>query len=254
MTTATPNAERRTPNTPSSEVLLELANIDAGYGSIRALHGVSLTVHPGEIVTLIGGNGAGKTTTLLCCSGIVRATAGTIRFRGEAISREPAHAIVARGLAQVPEGRKIFPRLTVLENLRLGAFTRNDAKEIAAGIDHAFTLFPILGERRHQPGGTLSGGEQQMLAITRALMSKPTLLLMDEPSMGVAPLLVLKIFETIKTLNREGLSVLLVEQNASLALKLAHRGYVLETGRIVAEDTASALLSDPKVREAYLGE
>ncbi len=250
MTTPTPHTAHRTPH----DVLLALDAVDAGYGPIRALHGISLKVFSGEIVTLIGGNGAGKTTTLLCCSGIVRPSAGTIRFRGEAIHGEAAHNIVRRGIAQVPEGRKIFPRLSVLENLRLGAFTRSDPAEIAASIDHAFTLFPILAERRHQAGGTLSGGEQQMLAIGRALMSKPQVLLMDEPSMGVAPLLVLKIFETIRTLNAEGLSVLLVEQNARLALKLAHRAYVIETGRIVAEDTAEKLLSDPKVREAYLGE
>ena len=238
----------------SDQPLLELSNVDAGYGPIRALHGITLNVRAGEIVTLIGCNGAGKTTTLLCCSGIVRAQAGTVRFRGENITAEPAHMIVRRGLAQVPEGRKIFPRLSVLENLRLGAFTRSDPAEIAASIDHAFTLFPILAERRHQSGGTLSGGEQQMLAIGRALMSKPQVLLMDEPSMGVAPLLVLKIFETIRALNREGLAVLLVEQNARLALKLAHRGYVIETGRIVMEDNAERLLADPKVQEAYLGE
>ena len=236
------------------EILLELSQVDAGYGPIRALHGISLKVHAGEIVTLIGANGAGKTTTLLCCSGIVKPTSGAIRLAGQAIHGLPAHAIVRHGIAQVPEGRKIFPRLSVLENLRLGAFTRSGPAEIADSIDHAFTLFPILAERRHQAGGTLSGGEQQMLAIGRALMSKPKVLLMDEPSRGVAPLLVLKIFETIRTLNAEGLSVLLVEQNARLALKLAHRGYVIETGRIVMEDDAKRLLADPKVQEAYLGE
>lgn len=239
---------------PLPQILLELDKVDAGYGPIHALHQISLTVRSGEIVTLIGCNGAGKTTTLLCCSGIVRASGGAIRFKGEAIHEQPAHLIVRRGLAQVPEGRKIFPRLTVVENLRLGAFTRDDPREIADGIDHAYSLFPILAERRHQTGGTLSGGEQQMLAIGRALMSKPQVLLMDEPSMGVAPLLVLKIFDTIRTLNREGLAVLLVEQNARLALKLAHRGYVIETGRIVMEDAADRLLADPKVQEAYLGE
>jgi branched-chain amino acid transport system ATP-binding protein len=238
----------------SGELLLELERVDAGYGPIRALQGISLTVRAGEIVTLIGCNGAGKTTTLLSCSGIIRATAGTIRFAGQAIHRLPAHEIVRRGLAQVPEGRKIFPRLTVLENLRLGAFTRSDPQEIGDGIDRAFSLFPVLAERRHQAGGTLSGGEQQMLAIARALMSRPRLLLMDEPSMGVAPLLVLGIFAAVRRLNQEGLSVLLVEQNARLALKLAHRGYVIETGRIVAEDAADRLLADPKVQEAYLGE
>ena len=239
---------------PVAAPLLELDRVDAGYGPIRALHAVSLKVHPGEIVTLIGSNGAGKTTTLLCCSGIVRPVGGAIRLLGAPLHDCPAHAIVARGLAQVPEGRKIFPRLSVVENLRLGAFTRSDPREIAAGIEHAFSLFPILAERRHQAGGTLSGGEQQMLAIGRALMSKPRILLMDEPSMGVAPLLVLKIFETIRALNRDGLAILLVEQNARLALKLAHRGYVIETGRIVMEDNADRLLADPRVQEAYLGE
>ncbi len=238
----------------SDQPLLEISNVDAGYGPIRALHAISLKVNAGEIVTLIGSNGAGKTTTLLCCSGIIRPVSGAIRFLGQPIHTHPAHTIVARGLAQVPEGRKIFPRLTVVENLRLGAFTRSDTKEISDSIEHAFSLFPILAERRHQVGGTLSGGEQQMLAIGRALMSKPKILLMDEPSMGVAPLLVLKIFETIRTLNRDGLAVLLVEQNARLALKLAHRGYVIETGRIVMEDNADRLLADPKVQEAYLGE
>ena len=238
----------------NDEILLALDRVEAGYGPIRVLHGINLTVRRGEIVTLIGCNGAGKTTTLLCCSGISRPSAGSIRFAGQDIHGQPAHAIVRHGLAQVPEGRKIFPRLTVLENLQLGAFTRDDAQEIAQGIERAFALFPILAERRHQAGGTLSGGEQQMLAIARALMSQPKLLLMDEPSMGVAPLLVLKIFDTIRQLNREGLSVLLVEQNARLALKLAHRGYVIETGRIVAEDNAQNLMSDAKVQEAYLGE
>jgi branched-chain amino acid transport system ATP-binding protein len=236
------------------EPLFEMRGVDAGYGPISVLRSVSLAVHPGEIVTLIGANGAGKTTTLMCASGIHRVAAGRVRFLGEDIHGLPACEIVRRGLAQVPEGRKIFPRLSVLENLRLGAFTRRDAREIAAGVERAFALFPILGERRHQAGGTLSGGEQQMLAIGRALMSRPRMLLMDEPSMGVAPLLVLKIFATIRELNREGLAVLLVEQNARLALKLAGRGYVMETGAVVLEDRAERLLVDPRVREAYLGE
>ena len=238
----------------TKDPLLTLTNVSSSYGAIKVLKDVSLTVGRGEIVCLIGSNGAGKTTALRCISGINKISGGTIHFAGESIAAIPAHRIVERGLAQVPEGRLIFPRLTILENLRLGAFTRHNAKEIADGIDHAFHLFPVLGERRHQTGGTLSGGEQQMLAICRALMSKPTMLLMDEPSMGVAPLLTLKIFDTIRTLNNDGLSVLLVEQNAHLALKIAHRGYVLETGKIVAHDLANNLLNDPKVREAYLGE
>ncbi len=236
------------------EPLLTLSNLKAGYGAISVLKDMSLTVGRGEIVCLIGSNGAGKTTTLRCISSINPITSGTITFDGTDISNMSAHRIVELGLAQVPEGRLIFPRLTVIENLRLGAFTRTDQKEISDGINHAFSLFPVLGDRRHQTGGTLSGGEQQMLAIGRALMSKPKMLLMDEPSMGVAPLLTLKIFDTIRTLNQEGLSVLLVEQNAHLALKLAHRGYVIETGNIVAHDDADKLLDDPKVREAYLGE
>ncbi len=239
---------------PNKENLLTLTNVSSAYGAINVLKDVSLTVGRGEIVCLIGSNGAGKTTTLRCISGIQKISGGEITFANEAIPLIPAHRIVERGLAQVPEGRLIFPRLTVVENLRLGAFTRHDPREISDGIEHAFSLFPVLSDRRHQTGGTLSGGEQQMLAIGRALMSKPKMLLMDEPSMGVAPLLTLKIFDTIRTLNQEGLSVLLVEQNAHLALQLAHRGYVLETGKIVAHDLASNLLNDPKVREAYLGE
>jgi branched-chain amino acid transport system ATP-binding protein len=234
--------------------LLELDRLEAGYGAIRVLHGLSLRVDPGEIVALIGANGAGKTTTLMCCSGILRASAGAVRLAGQDLSREPAHAIVARGLAQVPEGRRIFPRLSVLENLRLGAYTRADHAEIARDIDKHFALFPILAERRHQSGGTLSGGEQQMLAIARALMARPKLLLMDEPSMGVAPLLVARIFEAIRRLNAEGLSILLVEQNAKLALSVAHRAYVMETGAVTLEGEAGELLENKRVKAAYLGE
>ncbi len=234
--------------------LLELSIVCAGYGPITVLRDLALTVAPGEIVTMIGANGAGKTTTLATISGLVRASAGSVRFAGVDITRTPAHALVATGLAHVPEGRRIFPRLTVLENLKLGAFTRRDHAGIAADLERMLTLFPILGERRQQSGGTLSGGEQQMLAIARALMSRPRLLLMDEPSMGVAPLIVLRIFDTIRELNRDGLSILLVEQNARLALKLAHRAYVLETGRIVLTDRASALLNHPQVKAAYLGQ
>jgi len=234
--------------------MLELEDLRAGYGNIEALHGISLSVGEGEIVTLIGANGAGKTTTLMTISGCVRARSGAIRFRGRDISGLPPHEIVALGLVQSPEGRKIFPRLTVAENLEMGAFTRRDPDGIAADQNRVFELFPILGERRRQPGGTLSGGEQQMLAIARALMARPKLLLLDEPSLGLAPLVVSRIFEVIRELNREGATILLVEQNAQMALKAAHRGYVLETGTIAMADAADKLLSDPRVRSAYLGD
>ena len=234
--------------------MLELEDLRAGYGNIEALHGISLSVGEGEIVTLIGANGAGKTTTLMTISGCVRARTGAIRFRGRDISGLPPHEIVALGLVQSPEGRKIFPRLSVAENLEMGAFTRRDADGIAADQNRVFELFPILGERRRQPGGTLSGGEQQMLAIARALMARPRLLLLDEPSLGLAPLVVSRIFEVIRELNREGATILLVEQNAQMALKAAHRGYVLETGTIAMADAADKLLSDPRFRSAYLGD
>jgi branched-chain amino acid transport system ATP-binding protein len=234
--------------------MLELEDLRAGYGNIEALHGISLSVAEGEIVTLIGANGAGKTTTLMTISGCVRARTGAIRFRGRDISGLPPHEIVALGLVQSPEGRKIFPRLTVAENLEMGAFTRRDPDGIAADQNRVFELFPILGERRRQPGGTLSGGEQQMLAIARALMARPKLLLLDEPSLGLAPLVVSRIFEVIRELNREGATILLVEQNAQMALKAAHRGYVLETGTIAMADAADKLLADPRVRSAYLGD
>ncbi|MDZ4859688.1 MAG: ABC transporter ATP-binding protein [Candidatus Hydrogenedentes bacterium] len=234
--------------------LLSIKGLFAGYGPIEALKGVSLDVNPSEIVTLIGANGAGKSSTLMCISGIQRSRKGSIHFDGEDVTNEKSHRLVARGLVQVPEGRKIFPKLTVLENLELGAYLRRDPNGVKADMDKVYALFPILGERRKQYGGTLSGGEQQMLAIGRAIMSKPKLLLMDEPSMGVAPILTAKIFETIRELNREGMTILLVEQNAHLALKIAHRGYVIETGEIVLEDKAAALLTDPRVKEAYLGD
>jgi len=234
--------------------LLSVQGIFAGYGPIEALKGVSLNVQRGEIVTLIGANGAGKSSTLMCICGVHRARKGSIHFDGEEVTDEKPHSLVAKGLAQVPEGRKIFARMTVLENLELGAYLRKDVAGIKSDLDMVYTLFPILGERRKQLGGTLSGGEQQMLAIGRALMSKPKLLLMDEPSMGVAPILTAKIFDTIRELNKQGMTILLVEQNAHLALKLAHRGYVLETGEIVLEDKASSLLTDPRVKEAYLGD
>jgi len=233
--------------------MLKIESIHAGYGPLEVLSGVSLEVRKGEIVTMIGSNGAGKTTTLMCVSGIVPIRAGKILFEGEEIHRVPADQLVRRGLAQVPEGRKIFPRLSVLENLEMGAFLRSDKAGIAADQEKVFTLFPILKERRAQLGGTLSGGEQQMLAIGRALMSQPRMLLMDEPSMGIAPMLVLRIFDAVRVLNQEGMTVLLVEQNARQALKLANRGYVLENGRIVMTDDAAKLAESDEVRKAYLG-
>ena len=235
--------------------LLTVELLHAGYGPIEVLKDISLEVNEGEIVTMIGANGAGKTTTLMTISGAVRARAGRIVFQGREIQNLPPHEIVRLGLCQSPEGRKIFPRLTVLENLELGAYTRNDKDGIRKDIDHAYELFPILRERKDQLGGTLSGGEQQMLAVARALLGRPKLLLLDEPSLGLAPLIVLKIFDVIRRLNaEEGMSVLIVEQNARLALKLAHRGYVMETGTITMSDKASSLLNDQRVKDAYLGE
>jgi branched-chain amino acid transport system ATP-binding protein len=239
-----------------SSPLLAVENLEAGYGPINVLHRVSLHVDPGEIVAIIGANGAGKTTTLMCLSGVVPARAGKVVFAGRDLvaDRVPAHEVVKLGLTQAPEGRKIFPRLTVLENLEMGAYTRTDRDGVRADIEKAFAMFPILKERQRQAGGLLSGGQQQMLAIARALMARPKLLLLDEPSLGLAPQVVVQIFETIKELNRTGVSVLLVEQNARMALKVAHRGYVLETGRITFTDTGEALLNDPRIRAAYLGE
>jgi len=234
--------------------LLEVADLHSGYGAIEVLNGISLVVNPGEIVTVIGANGAGKTTTLMTISGCVSTRSGAIRFQGDDLTAVPAHEIVRRGLAQSPEGRKIFPRLTVLENLEMGAFTRTDRPGIREDIDKAFHHFPILKQRQKQLGGTLSGGEQQMLAIARALMSRPKLLLLDEPSLGLAPMVVLKIFDVIRDLNRDGMSILLVEQNARMALKLAHRGYVMEIGSITMTDRADALLNEPRIQAAYLGE
>jgi branched-chain amino acid transport system ATP-binding protein len=234
--------------------LLRVDKLRAGYGPIDVLHDLSIKVEVGEIVALIGANGAGKTSTLHTISGIVRTRSGVIEFDNQPIQNLPAHEIVRLGLAQSPEGRKIFPKLTVLENLEMGAFTRTDKPAIADDIEHALTMFPILRERKHQPGGLLSGGQQQMLAIARALMARPKLLLLDEPSLGLAPQIVMQIFEVIRKLNSEGVSVLLVEQNARMALKVAHRGYVLETGRITMADKAESLLNDPRVRAAYLGE
>lgn len=234
--------------------LLKVENLHAGYGPIEVLKGISLEVAPAEIVAIIGANGAGKTTSLMTISGGVSVRSGRILFEGRDITKTPAHEVVRLGICQSPEGRKIFPRLTVLENLEMGAFTRSDASGITADIERAFHLFPILKERKSQAGGTLSGGEQQMLAVARALMGRPKLLLLDEPSLGLAPKIVLKIFDVIRELNREGMAILLVEQAARMALKLAHRGYVMETGEITMSDEAAKLLTDPRVQEAYLGE
>ncbi len=234
--------------------MLKLEDVHAYYGPIEALKGISLEVKEGEIVALIGANGAGKSTTLMTISGVLAPRRGRIEFLDQTITGLPAHEIVGRGISQVPEGRRIFPRLTVLENLEMGAFLRRDRREIEADRAAVFEQFPILKERRSQLGGTLSGGEQQMLAIGRAMMARPRLLLLDEPSLGLAPIVVSKIFEIIRTINRLGKTILLVEQNARAALTLAHRGYIMETGRIVMQDEARALLSNPRVREAYLGE
>ncbi len=234
--------------------MLSLADIHTYYGNIQALKGVSLEVKEGEIITLIGANGAGKTTTLMSISGIVPPRTGDVRFMGETITRVNPDKIVSMGISQVPEGRRIFPYLTVLENLDMGAFLRNDKDSIKSDLDYVFGLFPILAERRNQAGGTLSGGEQQMLAISRALMARPRLLLLDEPSLGLAPLIVKQIFEIIKKINSENnTTIFLVEQNANLALKVAHRGYVMENGRITLSDAADRLLTNEDVKKAYLG-
>jgi branched-chain amino acid transport system ATP-binding protein len=234
--------------------LLEIENMHSYYGHIHALQGISLTVEEGEVVTLIGSNGAGKTTTLRSIHGILPPREGRIIFDGEEIQGTPAHELIGRGIAQSPEGRKIFFRMTVRENLEMGAYHRNDRSEIQQDMDRVFDLFPRLKERTKQEAGTMSGGEQQMLAIGRALMSRPRLLLLDEPSMGLAPVLVERIFETIREINTQGTTILLVEQNANVALEIATRGYVLETGEIVTSASAEKLREDPTVREAYLGE
>jgi branched-chain amino acid transport system ATP-binding protein len=234
--------------------LLEVDDIHTYYGNIHALRGVSLTVDQGEIVTLIGSNGAGKSTTLRTISGLLRPRQGAVRLEGDRIDRLDAHKIVVRGVCQAPEGRRIFPRMTVLENLEMGAFARSDTAEIRRDMEHVFGLFPRLRERVKQYAGTLSGGEQQMLAIGRALMSRPKVLLLDEPSMGLAPILVEQIFEIIKNINAEGTTILLVEQNALMALSIAHRGYVLQTGQIALADTAANLQANETVRKVYLGE
>ncbi len=234
-------------------MFLEVNNLQAGYGKVRVLHGLNLRVDEGECVSILGANGAGKTTTLQAISGLVEIKGGSISFCGEALHSLPSHEIVRRGLTQSPEGRHVFGTLSVLENLRLGAFTIPDKSLNDKTLEWIFTLFPRLYERREQFAGTLSGGEQQMLAIGRALMGQPRLLLLDEPSLGLAPLLVKSIFETVRVINERGVTVLIVEQNARAALRLAHRGYVMELGRIVMEDTAEKLLVDPHVQQAYLG-
>ena len=233
--------------------LLEVDNIHSYYGHIHALKGISLTVNQGEIVTLIGANGAGKSTTLKTISGLLAPRQGGITFAGKSIASTPAHVVTGLGLVQVPEGRRVFSQMTVQENLEIGAFLRNDNAEIKVDMENIYVLFPRLRERRRQVAGTLSGGEQQMLAMGRAMMSRPRLLLMDEPSMGLAPLLVDTIFDTIQDLNKQGTTILVVEQNARKALQVAHRGYVLQTGTITIGGDAKDLLADPRVVEAYLG-
>ncbi|NJD68107.1 MAG: ABC transporter ATP-binding protein [Candidatus Methylomirabilota bacterium] len=234
--------------------MLRLHEVHLHYGAIHALKGITLEVEQGQIVTLIGANGAGKSSTLMAISGILRPTSGRIIFEGDDLTHLPSHAIVKRGIAQVPEGRRIFPILTVLENLEMGAYSRADAAEIRHDLDRVFQLFPLLKDRRSQHGGTLSGGEQQMLAIGRALMGRPRLLLLDEPSLGLAPKLVETIFEVIREINAQSTTILLVEQNAHMALRIAAKGYVMETGRIVLSDDADRLLANGEVRSAYLGE
>ena len=233
--------------------MLRLEHIEAGYGQTSCLHDVSLEVGQAEIVALLGANGAGKTTTLMTISGLVPARSGRIEFGGRVLSRLSPDVIVREGISHVPEGRRILPRLSVRENLELGAYLRDDRPAIEQDFERVFALFPILAKRRRQLAGTLSGGEQQMLAIGRGLMARPKLLLLDEPSLGLAPKLVVTIFDIIRRLNQEGIAVLLVEQNAYLALQVAHRGYVLETGRIVLADTAHSLAQNPRVKAAYLG-
>jgi branched-chain amino acid transport system ATP-binding protein len=237
----------------SDEPLLRATDLHVYYGNIAALKGISLEVHEGEIVTLVGSNGAGKSTTLRTISGLLRPRKGEIRFDGRSIQGVPGHDIVARGICQSPEGRRIFPRMTVLENLELGAFLRKDKPGIAADLDNVLTLFPRLKERIGQKAGTMSGGEQQMLAVGRAMMGRPKLLLLDEPSMGLAPVLVDLIFDTISTIRQQGTTILLVEQNALAALRIADRAYVLESGMIKLQGAAADLAKDPEVVAAYLG-
>ena len=237
----------------NGSAVLRLTDVHTYYGRIHALQGISLEVHLGEIVTLLGANGAGKTTTLKTIHGLMHPKVGKIEFDGADITHVPAHLLVRRGIGQAPEGRRIFARMTVMENLQMGAYTRTGKDDLNADFERVFELFPRLRERRTQAGGTLSGGEQQMLAIGRALMTRPKLLLLDEPSMGLAPILVQQIFSIIGDINRQGTTILLVEQNALMALGVAQRGYVLQTGRIVRSGAAAALLADPEVQAAYLG-
>ncbi|MEP7275261.1 MAG: ABC transporter ATP-binding protein [Betaproteobacteria bacterium] len=237
-----------------AQPLLSIERLEVAYGGIQAVKGVDLAVNKGELVCLIGANGAGKTTTLKGICGLLPVKAGTIRYEGRDITGRPAFELVRAGLAMVPEGRGVFGALTIEENLAMGAYVRTDRDGVRTDIEHVFTLFPRLKERRRQTAGTMSGGEQQMLAMGRALMSKPRLLLLDEPSMGLAPLMVQKVFETVLEVSREGVTILLIEQNAKLALEVSHRGYVMESGEITLSGKASDLLHDPKVRAAYLGE
>ncbi len=237
----------------SKESLLSVRDLRVAYGGVVAVKGIDLEVGRGELVCLIGANGAGKTTTLKALAGMLRPAGGTIRYDGHAITRRPSYELVSLGIALVPEGRGIFGRLSVLENLKLGAYVRRDALGISQDLDRGFELFPRLAERRSQIAGTLSGGEQQMLAIARALMSRPRLLLLDEPSMGLAPIMVQRIFGTIRRIAAEGVTLLLVEQNARLALEISRRGYVMESGRVTLADEAAALLANPEVKHAYLG-
>jgi branched-chain amino acid transport system ATP-binding protein len=238
----------------ATDTLLRLDGVETFYGSIQALKGISLEVREGEIVTLIGANGAGKSTTLRSINGLNHPRRGTITFQGRNITTTPAHDVVKLGIAQSPEGRRLFPRMTVTENLEMGAFQRSDRTDLKEDMERVFALFPRLAERRHQKAGTMSGGEQQMCAIGRALMARPTLLMLDEPSMGLAPIFVDRIFETIVEVNRQGTSILLVEQNALMALQVASRGYVLETGTVALADDAKTLAQNEQVRKAYLGE
>ena len=240
--------------TAERDTILEVSDIHTFYGTIEALKGISIEVHDGEIVTLIGANGAGKSTTLRSINGLNQPRTGTIRFTGENITNKPAHEIVRLGISQSPEGRKLFPRMTVVENLEMGAFQRNDRAEIKEDMERVFTLFPRLAERRTQKAGTLSGGEQQMCAIGRAMMARPKLLMLDEPSMGLAPIFVERIFETVVEINKQGTPILLVEQNALMALAVANRGYVLQTGKIVLSGPAKELSENEQVRKTYLGQ
>ena len=246
-----------TPSTPpasggGADTVLDVQSIQVFYGPVHALKGVSLRIARGEIVTLIGANGAGKSTALSAISGLVRPRTGKIVYEGRDLTGVPAYDVVKLGLSQAPEGRKIFPRMSVRENLEMGAFSRTK-QDLKSDFERVYDLFPVLSERKSQPGGTLSGGEQQMLAMGRALMARPKLLMLDEPSMGLAPMLVEKIFDIIREINAQGTTILLVEQNANVALEVSHRGYVIETGRVVLDDKASELLKNPQVQEAYLG-